>query len=174
MTDKTKVVIVVAMTRNKRAIGHKNELIWHIPDDLKRFKEKTKGHPIIMGRKTFQSIVASLGTPLPDRTNIVVTRNKDFSYEGVIVCTSFEEALEKGKELDADEVHIGGGAELYTQALPYTDTLFVTYIDDEAKEADTFFPAFETEFAVIVEHAVRNHNGLLYQFVDLERITSHE
>ena len=161
------------MTRTTRAIGYKNELMWYIPEDLKRFKEKTLGHPIIMGRKTFESIVAMLGKPLPERHNIVITRNKEYSYEGVTVCTSLEEALTYAHTLDAEEIHIGGGAALYTQALPYTDKLFVTYIDDE-KEADTFFPEFSQEFAVVQEHDIRNHNGLPYQWVDYERITSHE
>ncbi len=169
MSKTASIVIVVAMTRNKRAIGHKNELMWHIPDDLKRFKEKTRGHPIIMGRKTFESIVAMIGKPLPERQNIVVTRNKEYSIEGVIVCSSLKDALEKAKGLDAEEIHIGGGSELYTQALPYTDKLFVTYIDDE-KEADAFFPEFSQDFAVVEEHDIRNHNGIQYQFVDYERI----
>jgi dihydrofolate reductase len=168
MSDKAKVVIVVAMSKNGRALGRSNELLWHIPEDLKRFKEKTLGHPIIMGRKTFESIIAILGKPLPGRTNIVVTRNKDFTYEGVIVASSLAEALTRGNELDKEEVHIGGGAEIYKQILPMVDTLYVTYVHDEP-EADTFFPEFENDFEISKMHPMQKHEGLEYQWVDYKR-----
>ena len=168
MVEKAKVCIVVAMSRNKRAIGVGNGLLWHIPEDLKRFKEKTLGKPIIMGRKTFESIVAILGKPLPGRQNIVVTRNTAYTYPEVMVTTSLTEALEKASELDATEIHIGGGAEIYSQALPFVDELYVTYVDDEP-EADIFFPEFETYFSVIKEHEPKEHNGLIYQWVDYVR-----
>lgn len=169
MTDKAIVVAVAAISRKNRALGNKNGLLWHIPEDLKRFKEKTLGQPIIMGRKTFESIVAYLGKPLPLRTNIVVTRNSDFLYEGVIVTPSLEVALEKAQALNPAEIHIGGGAELYTQALPYIDELYLTLVDDE-KEADTFFPPFEGQFSKVAESDVYTHNGISYQFVDYKRI----
>jgi dihydrofolate reductase len=162
------VVIVVAQSRIRRALGNKNRLLWHIPQDLKRFKEKTLGHPIIMGRKTFESIVTILGKPLPGRQNIVVTRNPDFTYEGVIVASSLEDALAQAQALHPTEIHIGGGAELYTQALPFVDKLFVTFVDDEP-EADTFFPEFEHDFVITKEHVAQEHNGLKYQWVDYVR-----
>jgi dihydrofolate reductase len=162
------VVIVVAMSRNRRALGNKNGLLWHIPQDLKRFKEKTLGYPVIMGRKTFESIVTILGKPLPGRQNIVVTRNPDFMYEGVIVASSLEDALAQARALHPTEIHIGGGAELYTQALPFVDKLFVTFVDDEP-EADTFFPEFEHDFEIAETHEKQEHNGLKYQWVDYER-----
>lgn len=168
MRDKAKIVIVVAMAKNTRAIGNKNELLWHIPDDLRRFKEKTLGHPIIMGRKTFESIVAILGKPLPGRQNIVVTRNPDYVYEGVLIASSLEEALQKANELDHEEVHIGGGAELYAQALPYVDELYVTYVDDDP-QGDTFFPSFEDDFSIAEEHEKKDHQGLSYQWIDFAR-----
>ncbi len=168
MTDKADVCIVVAMSRNKRALGNKNGLLWHIPSDLKRFKEKTLGHPIIMGRKTFESIIAILGKPLPLRQNIVVTRNPDFTYDGVTVASSLEEALTQAQAHNPTEIHVGGGAELYRQALPFVDKLFVTFVDDEP-EADTFFPEFEHDFVIEKEHDVQEHNGLKYQWVDYER-----
>lgn len=168
MANKAKVVIVVAQSRNKRAIGVGNGLLWHIPEDLKRFKEKTLGHPIIMGRKTFESIVAILGKPLPGRQNIVVTRNREYTYDGVIVTSSLEEALQKAHELDSEEIHIGGGAEIYAQALPFVDELFVTYVDDEPK-ADIFFPEFENDFTVAKTHEPKEHDGLSYQWVDYVR-----
>src|SRR3989344_3312270 len=118
------VAAVVAIGRN-RELGKNDKLLWHIPDDLKRFKALTLGHPVIMGRKTFESIVEYVGGPLPERTNIVVTRDSAWSYEGVIVARSLEEALEKAKKLDSEEVHIGGGAQIYEQALPYIDRLYL-------------------------------------------------
>ena len=168
MADKAKVVIVVAMSKEKRALGHNNELLWHIPEDLKRFKEKTLGHPIIMGRKTFESIVAILGKPLPGRTNIVVTRNPDFTYEGVTVVSSLEDAFLKAQALNPSEIHIGGGADIYRQALPFTDELYVTCVDDEP-ESDTFFPEFETEFEIVQQHEPKTHEGLQFQWVDYKR-----
>jgi dihydrofolate reductase len=163
-----KVVLVAAISRNNRALGNQNKLLWHVPADLKRFKEKTLGHPVIMGRKTFESILGILGKPLPNRQNIVVTRNPDFHYDGVIVASSLEDALEKVRALAPTEIHIGGGADLYRQALPYVDELYLTLVDDEP-EADTFFPEYETQFTVTQEHDIQTHNGLSYQWVDYKR-----
>lgn len=167
-SETTKVVIVAAMSRETRAIGNKNGLLWHIPEDLKRFKEKSLGHPIIMGRKTFESIVAILGKPLPGRTNIVVTRNPNFTFEGVSVATSLEEAFVYARALNPTEIHIGGGAEIYTQALPFVDELYLTLVDDEP-EADTFFPEFKNNFEIIKTHESRMFENLSYQFVDYKR-----
>ncbi|MFM2381892.1 MAG: hypothetical protein RLZZ76_659 [Candidatus Parcubacteria bacterium] len=164
----TKVVIVAAISRGKRALGNKNGLLWHIPADLKHFKEKTLGHPVIMGRKTFESIVTILGKPLPNRKNIVVTRNSEYSYPGVAVATSLADALEEAKKDNPIEIHIGGGADLYKQALPYVDELYLTLVDDEP-EADTFFPEFENQFEIVTEHEKQEHNGLVYQWVDYVR-----
>lgn len=168
MADKAKVVIVAALSKGKHAIGRENGLLWHIPADMKRFKEKTAHHPVIMGRKTFESIVAILGKPLPGRPNIVITRNPDYSFEDVIVVNSFEDALLKAKEIDQEEIHIGGGSEIYKQALPYVDTLYLTLVDDEP-QSDTFFPDFENDFTVSETHQAQEHNGLSYQWVDYTR-----
>ncbi len=165
--QKPRVAIVVAIGKN-RELGKNNQLLWHIKDDLKRFKELTLGHPVIMGRKTFESIVAILGKPLPGRTNIVVTRDQDWSHEGVLVFHTLEEALAKARELDSEEIHIGGGAELYNQALPFVDRLYLTLIDD-SKEADTFFPEYEKEFTKEISNEKRELDGLAYSWVTLER-----
>lgn len=169
MTDKAKLIIVAAVSSNTRAMGNKNGLLWHIPDDMKHFKEKTLGHPIIMGRKTFESIIEILGKPLPGRENIVVTRNKEYSYSGVTVFLSLAQALSHARTLDTQEIHIGGGAELYKQALPMVDELYLTLVDDEPLEADTFFPNYSHDFEVAKEHEKRNHEGLSYQWVDYVR-----
>ncbi len=162
-----KVVAVAAIGKN-RELGKGNELLWHIPADLKRFKELTAGHPIVLGRKTFESIVGYLGKPLPGRQNIVVTRDSNWSYEGVLVAASVEEAIAKGKELDGEQVSIGGGAQIYQAALPYTDELRLTVIDD-SKEADSFFPPYEQEFTKVLGEESREHDGLRYRWVDLAR-----
>lgn len=117
------IAIVVAIAENN-VIGKDNQLIWHLPADLRHFKQKTMGHPMIMGRKTFESI----GKPLPGRTTIIVTRQEDYKAEGCIVVNSVEEAIAKGKELDSEQVSIVGGAEIYKQALPYVDTLYLTEV----------------------------------------------
>ncbi len=163
-----RICAAVAVGKN-RELGYEGKLIWHIPDDLKRFKKLTLGHPIIMGRKTFESIIGyTQGKPLPGRTNIVVTRDAFWKYDGVITVSSLEEAIAKGKELDSEEVHIGGGAQIYEQALPYIDKLYLTLIDDE-KPADTFFPPYADTFTKKVFEEEREWNGLKYTWVDLER-----
>lgn len=162
------VAITVAISRKRRAIGKNNELLWHIPDDLKRFKEKTLGCPIIMGRKTFESILAILGKPLPGRTNVVLTRQADYAPAGAVVVATLEEGLALAAKESPREIHIGGGAEVYRLSLPYVDRLYVTYIDDEP-EADAFFPEFTDAFETVHEEPPREQEGITYQFVDLER-----
>ncbi len=154
--------LIAALGKN-RAIGYKNDLLFKIPDDLKRFKALTTGHPIIMGRKTFESI----GRALPNRTNIVITRNSEWKFEGVVTALSIDEALEKAASLDNDIFVIGGG-EIYSQALPHADVLHLTLIESE-QEGDVFFPAYESEFTKIISQEERNFNGLKYSWVDLEK-----
>lgn len=163
----TRVSTIVALGKN-RVIGKGNTLLWHIPDDLKRFKALTTGHPVVMGRKTFDSIVAFLGKPLPNRTNIVVTRDSAWSAEGATVAHSLEEALTKAKELDPEEVFVIGGAQVYEQALPYTDRLYLTLIDDE-KAGDAYFPPYEHLFTKTLSEEAHEHNGLHYRWIDLEK-----
>ena len=160
-----KICIVVAISRKRRAIGMTGKLLWHIPADMKRFKVLTLGHPVIMGRKTFESIIGYLGKPLPGRANLVVTRDPDYAYEGAETFTSIEAAINRAHELDTEEIHIGGGSEIYKQVLPYTDKLYLTLVDDEP-EADSYFPEFENEFVAIEKHPQAEHNGLHYEWVD--------
>ena len=136
-----KIGVIVAVVKNTNAIGKKTgELLFRISDDLKRFKNLTMGHSIIMGRKTFESI----GKPLPGRTSIVVTRNKDFHAEGATAANSIEEALEKAGELDTKAFIIGGG-EIYKQALPYADKLYLTIVESDIS-GDVFFPDWRNDF----------------------------
>lgn len=168
--DKPRVSIVVAVGRDgqhNHVIGNGNELLWHIPDDLKRFKALTLGHPIIMGRKTFESLPPKV-RPLPGRTNIVVTRDVHWSHEGVITAHSIEDALAKARDIDHEEIFIGGGTQIYEHALPQVDRLYLTLIDDE-KEGDAYFPPYEKEFTKKLAIESREFNGLKYEWVTLER-----
>tara|TARA_B100000745_G_scaffold300510_1_gene254859 strand:- start:5872 stop:6429 length:558 start_codon:yes stop_codon:yes gene_type:complete len=168
MTKEAPIVIIAGMGRNTRAIGRENGLLWHVPEDLKRFKRLTLGHPIIMGRKTFESILEILGKPLPGRTNIVITRDEDYRHDGVVVCHTLPDALKKAQEEHPEEIHIGGGAQLYEQVLPYTNRLHLTFFDDD-QEGDVHFPDFTENFTVIKEHQMQEHDGLTYQWVDYIR-----
>ena len=132
------MVTIIAAIGLNNALGKDNDLIWHLPADLKRFKKTTTGFPIIMGRKTFESI----GRPLPNRTNIIVTRNADYHQDGCIVKSSLEEAVESV----ANEEHafIIGGAQIYNQAIEQglADRLDITLVQ-ESFEADVYFPEFD-------------------------------
>lgn len=163
--NKPRVSIIAAMSAQTRAIGKDNGLLWHIPDDLKHFKKVTSGHPIIMGAKTFESI----GFPLPGRTNIVLTLDKDWARDGVVLCHSLEEALEKANAIDSEEIFIIGGGQIYTLALPFADRLYLTLVDDK-KEGDTYFPDYSSLHLTETARENRTHEGLDYSFVTLERI----
>lgn len=130
------ITIVVAMGL-KNEIGADNQLLWHLPQDLKHFKEITTGHPIIMGRKTYESI----GRPLPNRTNIVVSRKKDWFEEGVLIVGSLKEALKFAKKIDENVFVIGGG-NIYEQTIDLADKLEVTLVKAEIN-ADIFFPKID-------------------------------
>jgi dihydrofolate reductase len=169
MVNNVPVVIVAGMGSTTRVIGHKNGLIWHVPADMKRFKALTLGKPIIMGRKTFESIIGILGKPLPGRTNIVVTRQADYDApEGVVVTATLEEAFAVSVKESPLEIHIGGGAELYRQALPYVDRIHMTLFHDETP-GDTTFPVFEDEFGEALRSDVQEYEGLEFEWVDYVR-----
>ena len=126
------LTIIAAVAKNN-ALGKNNDLIWHLPADLKRFKEITLGHHIIMGRKTFES----LGKPLPNRTTIIITRNPDYIAPGCIVVNELTEAIKAAAE--DENPYILGGAEIYKQAMSYADILDLTLVH-ESFDADVFFP----------------------------------
>jgi dihydrofolate reductase len=139
-----KLAIIVAAAKNG-VIGRNNQLPWHLPQDLKYFKAVTLGKPVIMGRKTYESI----GKPLPGRTNIVITRNKDWvAAEGVVVTNSFEQALSEAQKVQSSgsgsigEVMVIGGAEIYRSALLFADRVYLTRVDVEP-EGDAFFDALD-------------------------------
>ena len=163
-----RVSAIAAIGAKTRALGKGNDLLWEIPADLKRFKEMTVGHPIIMGRKTYDSI----GHPLPKRTNIIVTRDPEFKAEACIVVNSLEKAFAYSHELEnrksTGEVFVIGGGEIYTQALPYTDRLYLTLVEDNRADADTFFPDY-SEFTKTISEEKGEHQGLTFTWVTLEK-----
>lgn len=161
------ISIIVAMANN-HVIGKSNDLPWYLPADLKHFKELTTGHSVIMGRKTFDSIVQRLGKPLPNRTNIVVTRDQDYKYDGVTVAHSIEEAIQKAK---GQEVFIIGGEQIFNLALSLTDQLIITEVNADI-DGDTYFPEYDKN--AFKEVARENHtkddkNPYDYSFVTLQR-----
>lgn len=135
------ISLIVAHDQN-RVIGHENKLPWYLPGDLKYFKEQTMGKPMIMGRKTFESI----GKPLPGRRNIVVTRNVGFQHEGIEVATSVEEAIKLAGNVE--EIMIIGGEQIFDLTLPIADRLYITYIE-HTFEGDTYFPQYEDDWKMV-------------------------
>lgn len=121
----------------RNEIGSDNQLLWHLPRDLKHFKEITSGHPVIMGRKTFESI----GRPLPNRTNIVISRKTDWFQEGVLIVGNIKEAIKFAKKID-ENIFILGGGNIYEQTMDLTDKIEVTLVKANL-EADTFFPKID-------------------------------
>ncbi len=160
--QKPKISIIAAIGKN-RELGKGNELIWRISPDLKRVKELTTHHPIIMGRKTYESI----GRPLPNRTNIVISTTAQ-NIPGCIVCSSLEEGIRAAKAVEEDEIFIFGGARIYTEALPYTDRLYLTIIDAEDSNADAFFPSYE-EFTKVVSKEEYLEHVPQFAWITLER-----
>ena len=179
-----KISMIAAIGKN-RELGEGNKLIWHISSDLKRFKELTVGHPVIMGRRTYESI----DRLLPNRTNIIVTRDPNFTVEGAIVVNSIEDSIEKAKNIEETrlrasfaevatkaeqgsggrgEIFIIGGAQIYALGIKFADKLYLTKIDAEAPSADAFFPDY-SEFKKVVRREEGEENGLKYEFVELAR-----
>ena len=132
-----KITLLVAMARN-RVIGRRGALPWHLPEDLRRFKRRTDGHVVIMGRRTFES----LGGPLPNRRAIVITRRRDYDVPGATPAHSLDEALETARAWGEQEVFVLGGAAIYALALPLADRLEITVVHAEV-EGDTYFPEFD-------------------------------
>ena len=136
------ISIIVAVAENN-VIGKNNTLIWHLPADMKFFKEKTTGHCVITGRKNYESIPEKF-RPLPNRTNIVITRQKGYHAPGAIVVGSIEEAIEKAKQTGDDEIFIIGGAEIYRQCMNLADVIYLTHIHHNF-DGDAFFPEIDHE-----------------------------
>jgi len=158
-------VSLIAALADNGVIGRENRLPWRLSADLQRFKRLTMGKPVVMGRKTWESI----GKPLPGRSNIVVTRDAGFGAEGCIVVHGIEQALDAAG--DCDEVMVMGGANLYRQMLPRADRLYLTQVRADV-EGDTRFPPFDTDEWVEVHresHRADEKNQYDYDFIVLDR-----
>ncbi|AXB56324.1 dihydrofolate reductase [Flavobacterium fluviale] len=138
------MIIMIAAAAENNALGKNNELVWHLPNDFKRFKSLTTGHHIIMGRKTFESFPK----PLPNRVHVVITRQENYKPEGCIVVDSIEKAIAVCPE--NEDSYIIGGGEIYNLALPFTDIIELTKVH-HTFEADTFFPKINKNEWVLVE-----------------------
>lgn len=157
------ISLIVAIGEN-RVIGFENKMPWHLPADLAYFKKVTTSHTVIMGRKTFQSI----GKPLPNRTNVILTRDIHFSANGCLVIHSVEEALEMGKDQD---IFVIGGAEVYKQFLPFVDRAYITKIH-ESFHGDTFFPELGENWQLTSSeiHDPDEKNRYTYEFQVFDKV----
>lgn len=161
-----KISLIAAIAQN-HVIGLKNKLPWHLPDDFAFFKRKTSHHPIIMGRKSLES----LGKPLPNRTNIVITRNADLKAAGVTIVHTLEAAIDTAQTINQEEIYVIGGAQVYAIALPVATTLYLTEIH-RAYDGDAYFPDFDrSEWQEVsrVPHAADDRHEVGFDFVEYER-----
>lgn len=161
------LVLVAALDRNN-AIGRGNALPWHLPDDLKRFKALTLRKPVLMGRKTAES----LGRALPKRRNLVLTRGGQVPFVGMEAVASIDEALSFAAEEHADELCVIGGGELYALTMPMAARLYLTHVDAVVDGCDAFFPAFDAaQWRVVAReaHAADVRHAFAFEFVDYAR-----
>ncbi len=159
------IISIIAAMGNGRVIGINNQLPWKLPADMKFFRSTTMGKPILMGRKTYESI----GKPLPGRTNIIITRNSNFHAEGCIVSHSIEEALQQAKA--SEEVMVIGGASLYRQILPLAQRFYLTKVHADF-EGDSYFPEFDLQEWTTTErtdHTTDEDNPYDYSFIVMDK-----
>lgn len=165
------ILSLIAAIGKNNELGKGNTLLWKLPADMQYFIKTTSGHPVIMGRKTFESI----GKPLPNRKNIVITRDRNYKKDGVEIVHSLEEALGRARTPLAqdEEIFIIGGAEIYKQAMPIVDKLYITHIEAEDKNADVFFPEIIPIVWNEVSHEIHKpdeKNTIPYTFSVYEKI----
>lgn len=164
---------LIAVLNKKRAIGKDNDLVFQLPADLARFRRLTRGMPVIMGTRTWESIPKH---PLPGRLNIVVSRNPHYSADGATMVTTIEKALGLAKDSTDSDIWVIGGGVIYGLALPYAERLYLTIVDDDS-EGDTYFPDY-SEFTEVIpneepsENGVHTENGLTFRYVTLSRPSS--
>ena len=158
------MISIIAAVAENGAIGRKNSLLWHISEDLKYFKKVTLGHPVIMGRKTFESI----GRPLPGRKNIVVSKSAGFNHPAVEKAEDLEELLKSLRRKRKEEYFVIGGASIYASAMQYAHRLYITKIYSRAKDADAFFPEIDEKNWTVIEKSSVLHDGennIDFQFI---------
>lgn len=155
------ISIIVAVGKN-RELGKNNKLLWDIPEDMEYFRSKTRGHAVIMGRRTYESI----GHALPARPNIIITRDDTFkTTDGSFIVHSLDEAITLGKEKEKEELFIIGGANIYAQAIDIADKLYITEVHQSFPEADTFFPDY-SRFSNVIAKKEGSGNGYTYTFFE--------
>ena len=176
------MISIIAIVAKNNAIGFNNKLLYNIPDDLKHFQAITTGHVVIMGENTFHSLK---DRPLPNRVNIILTLNKNFSAQGAVpagrqrsasggkaenclIAYSMDEAIAIAKTQNKGEFFFIGGGMIYKQALPLADKLYLTIVDDEPAQADTYFPDY-SEFKNIIKSEPKESSGYKYSFTELTR-----
>ena len=160
------MINIIAAIGKNRELGAKNKLLWHIPEDVERFKTLTTDQVVIMGRKTYESIPEKF-RPLPHRVNIIVTRDENYQInnKNVFVSHSIEDAITKAKEFNK-EIFIIGGAQIYKESLKYADKLYLTLVDKEYPEADVFFPDY-SEFKIKTSEENHLSGDLKFKFIEL-------
>ena len=166
------MISIIVAVANNNVIGKDNSLIWHLPADMKFFKDKTTGHCVITGRKNYESIPEKF-RPLPNRTNIIITRQKDYSAPGAIVVDSIEKAIQKAKETGDEEIFIIGGAEIFKQCLDLTDKIYLTQIH-HTFEGDVFFPELSNKQwkeTARTKGITDEKNKYEHEFLTFEKIT---
>lgn len=159
------MINIIAAIGKNRELGRDNKLLWHIPKDMERFKKLTSGQIAIMGRKTYESLPEKF-RPLPNRVNIIVTRDANYMISGTTVCHSVEEAIQQAKTIAGKETFIIGGAQIYAQSIKYADKLFLTLVDKEYPDADAFFPDY-SQFKKVISEEAHNSGDLHFKFIEI-------
>ena len=161
------IILIVAVAKHNNGIGKDNDLLWHLPADMKFFRTQTTGYPVITGRKNYESIPEKF-RPLPNRENIIVTR-QDIDYPDAFVCSSIESAIEKAKTFGKEKAFIIGGGQIYKQCLEtgIIDKMIITWVDAQL-DADVFFPQLNNEWRVVSEeaHNPDDKNPYAYTFTE--------
>ncbi|MBK1988707.1 dihydrofolate reductase [Sphaerospermopsis aphanizomenoides BCCUSP55] len=162
------ISLIAAISENRILADSKKEHIrlgipWHIPSDLRHFQEITRRHPVIMGRKTY----STFNQPLPNRTNIIVTRNPDYQAPGCLVFHSLSEAIAWTKMSETEEIFIAGGGQIYTEAIQFANKLYLTIVEGNF-EGDIYFPEF-ANFGKVTKEEPWEENGFRFKFVEMER-----
>lgn len=165
------MISIIAAIGTNRELGKENKLLWQLPSDMKFFRSRTKGHPIIMGRKTHESILEHIGNLLPDRTTIVITRDAEYKApEGALVARSYAIAVQLAKAAPgSEEVFVCGGASIYSQALNSVDRMYLTHIDDEQSDADAYFPDFNPSAFIVSDIGSYEEQGLHFVIRQYDR-----
>lgn len=158
------MISIIAAIGKNRELGKDNKLLWQIPSDMKRFKDLTTGNVVIMGRKTYESLPEKY-RPLPDRLNIIITRDSNYSASGANVYNSIETAIEEARKTNK-EIFIIGGAQIYLLGIKYAEKLYLTLVDKEYPEADAFFPDY-ADFGKMIYEQENRSGELKYKYVEL-------